>query len=94
VSEQLHFSARDACLVQLELARDDRSLFAGTFCVEEFAAHALEAHWCRSQLPDLGSLTARFADGIRYDDPGFGINWPLPVTEVSEKDLRWPDFSR
>lgn len=34
-----------------------------------------------------------FAHGIRYDDPAFGINWPLPVTEISEKDLRWPHFS-
>jgi dTDP-4-dehydrorhamnose 3,5-epimerase len=34
-----------------------------------------------------------FAGGIRYDDPAFGINWPLPVAEISEKDLGWPDFS-
>jgi dTDP-4-dehydrorhamnose 3,5-epimerase len=32
------------------------------------------------------------ARGIRYDDPAFGISWPQPVTEISEKDLRWPDF--
>src|SRR5262249_40168886 len=34
-----------------------------------------------------------FAHGIRYNDPAFGINWPLSVTEISEKDMRWPDFS-
>jgi dTDP-4-dehydrorhamnose 3,5-epimerase len=34
------------------------------------------------------------AGGIRYNDPTFGIAWPLPVTEISEKDLRWPDFSQ
>jgi len=33
------------------------------------------------------------ARGIRYDDPAFGISWPLPITEISEKDLHWPDFS-
>ena len=33
------------------------------------------------------------ADGIRYDDPAFGISWPLAVTEISEKDLHWPDFA-
>jgi dTDP-4-dehydrorhamnose 3,5-epimerase len=33
------------------------------------------------------------AFGIRYDDPAFGISWPLPVTEISERDSRWPDFS-
>jgi dTDP-4-dehydrorhamnose 3,5-epimerase len=31
--------------------------------------------------------------GIRHDDPTFAIQWPLPVTEISPKDLRWPDFS-
>src|SRR5262249_13186986 len=32
------------------------------------------------------------ASGVRYDDPRFGIAWPLPVTTISEKDLRWPSF--
>jgi dTDP-4-dehydrorhamnose 3,5-epimerase len=27
------------------------------------------------------------ACGIRHDDPISGITWPLPVTEISEKDL-------
>lgn len=30
--------------------------------------------------------------GIRYDDPAFGITWPMPVTAISEKDVSWPDF--
>jgi dTDP-4-dehydrorhamnose 3,5-epimerase len=34
-----------------------------------------------------------FARGIRYNEPAFAISWPLPVTEISEKDLHWPDFS-
>ncbi|MEO1206158.1 MAG: dTDP-4-dehydrorhamnose 3,5-epimerase [Pseudomonadota bacterium] len=29
--------------------------------------------------------------GVRWDDPGIGIAWPAPVTEVSEKDRSWPD---
>lgn len=32
------------------------------------------------------------ADGYRYDDPAFGIAWPLPVSAVSERDLGWPRF--
>jgi dTDP-4-dehydrorhamnose 3,5-epimerase len=32
--------------------------------------------------------------GIRPDDPGFGIVWPLPATEVSMKDRNWPDYER
>jgi dTDP-4-dehydrorhamnose 3,5-epimerase len=32
------------------------------------------------------------ASGVRYDDPAFAIDWPLPVSEISEKDSTWPDF--
>jgi dTDP-4-dehydrorhamnose 3,5-epimerase len=32
------------------------------------------------------------AAGIRYDDPAFGIDWPLPASVISEKDRSWPDF--
>jgi dTDP-4-dehydrorhamnose 3,5-epimerase len=28
--------------------------------------------------------------GLRHDDPNLKIKWPLAVTEVSEKDRRWP----
>ena len=30
--------------------------------------------------------------GVRYNDPAFGIEWPLPVTVMSDKDKVWPDF--
>ena len=32
--------------------------------------------------------------GIRYDDPQFGIDWPMKVTVISEKDASWPLFER
>ena len=32
------------------------------------------------------------SSGVRYDDPSFGVTWPLPVSEISEKDRNWPDF--
>lgn len=28
--------------------------------------------------------------GVRHDDPALGIDWPLPVTEISDKDSSWP----
>jgi dTDP-4-dehydrorhamnose 3,5-epimerase len=31
--------------------------------------------------------------GVRYDDPAFGIQWPLPVSVIAEKDLAWAAFS-
>jgi dTDP-4-dehydrorhamnose 3,5-epimerase len=31
--------------------------------------------------------------GLRYDDPGLGLEWPLEVTEVSDKDGMWAPLS-
>ena len=34
------------------------------------------------------------ADGVRWDDPAFGIVWPLgDPTEISDKDRSWPNFT-
>ena len=34
------------------------------------------------------------ADGVRWDDPAFGIDWPAAEERVmSEKDRSWPDFT-
>ena len=30
--------------------------------------------------------------GIRWDDPVFGIEWPLEVQVISDKDKSWPDY--
>lgn len=30
--------------------------------------------------------------GVRYDDPAFGITWPLAVEVISDKDKSWPDY--
>lgn len=32
------------------------------------------------------------ARGVRWDDPAFGVTWPIEVTVISEKDLAFPDF--
>jgi len=39
------------------------------------------------------SYAPKASSGIRHDDPTFGITWPLPITEISEKDLLWPNFA-
>jgi dTDP-4-dehydrorhamnose 3,5-epimerase len=31
--------------------------------------------------------------GLRYNDPAFGIEWPLEVQVISDKDKSWPDYS-
>ncbi|WP_076862748.1 dTDP-4-dehydrorhamnose 3,5-epimerase [Bradyrhizobium mercantei] len=30
------------------------------------------------------------ASGVRYNDPMFGISWPLAVSTISDKDQNWP----
>jgi dTDP-4-dehydrorhamnose 3,5-epimerase len=35
-----------------------------------------------------------FERGARYDDPAFRIEWPLDVTEISDKDSSWPQFDK
>jgi dTDP-4-dehydrorhamnose 3,5-epimerase len=31
-------------------------------------------------------------DGVRWDDPAFGIAWPLPVATISARDAGYPDY--
>ena len=31
--------------------------------------------------------------GIRYNDPAFGLRWPVEASVISDKDKSWPDFS-
>jgi dTDP-4-dehydrorhamnose 3,5-epimerase len=33
------------------------------------------------------------AAGVRWNDPRFGIRWPLAPTAISSRDTEWPDFS-
>ena len=30
--------------------------------------------------------------GVRFDDPALAIEWPLPVTRISDKDRTWPSM--
>ena len=46
---------RDACLIQLEPARDNRGFFARSFCAEEFAVHGLETNYPQHSI----SVSAR-----------------------------------
>lgn len=164
-----------AWLIEPVPARDDRGMFARTFCAKEFADHGLTNHfvqnstsqstargtlrgmhfqhaphgeakvvsclkgvifdviidlrpdspsYCRWQgfeltpenrrqlyVPEgfahgfqtlcddaaVGYLISAFyapetASGVRYDDPAFTIDWPLPVISISDRDRAWPDF--
>jgi dTDP-4-dehydrorhamnose 3,5-epimerase len=34
------------------------------------------------------------ARGVRYDDPAFGIHWPIAIENISGADQSWPDFEK
>lgn len=38
--------------------------------------------------------TPSAAMGVRFDDPAFGIEWPVAVGAVSEQDRNWPFVER
>lgn len=60
--------------------------------VPEGCAHGFQALEPGSEL--LYMHTAFFESaaegGIRYDEPRIGIDWPLPVSAVSDRDSRHP----
>jgi len=32
------------------------------------------------------------ADGIRWNDPTYGVEWPLEVSIIHARDASYPDF--
>lgn len=40
------------------------------------------------------SYRPELATGVRFDDPAFGIRWPLPVSVIAERDRHYPDYAR
>jgi dTDP-4-dehydrorhamnose 3,5-epimerase len=30
--------------------------------------------------------------GVRWDDPAFGIRWPIEVSVISPRDAAYPDY--
>jgi dTDP-4-dehydrorhamnose 3,5-epimerase len=49
---------------------------------------ATEIHYLMSTPYVPGSSA-----GVRHDDPAFGVQWPMDVSSISEKDRQWPDFA-
>jgi dTDP-4-dehydrorhamnose 3,5-epimerase len=43
-----------------------------------------EIHYLISAYYEPGA-----GSGVRWDDPAFGIKWPLPISTMSEKDKGW-----
>lgn len=37
--------------------------------------------------------TPNSESGIRFNDPEINIKWPITITDTSEKDANWPDYT-
>ena len=49
---------------------------------------------CQFLRPDIARNDGFAAGGLRYDDPVLGIEWPVPIRVINDKDRSWPDFER
>lgn len=71
-------------------AENGRMLFVPEGCGHGYQTleDGTEMHYMTSQV-----YTPSAARGARFDDPAFGIDWPLAATAVSEQDRQWPLFA-
>jgi dTDP-4-dehydrorhamnose 3,5-epimerase len=77
--------------VGVELTAENRR---GLYVPERFA-HGYQVLDDNTETTyQVGEFYAPAAEGgLRYDDPRLAIAWPLPVTDISDKDRRWPLLS-
>jgi dTDP-4-dehydrorhamnose 3,5-epimerase len=60
--------------------------------VPEGCAHGCQSLEDNAEILYMASAfySPEHARGIRYDDPMLGIDWPLPVSSISDQDRNWP----
>jgi len=78
--------------VMVELSADNRrALF-----LPPYIAHGFQTLTDDTELvyQISGPYEPSAEEGFRWDDPAFGIKWPLPVTVMSEKDASWPVLAK
>jgi len=70
-------------------AENHRSLYIPEGCAHGFQTlmDGAEVLYLMSEFYAPGH-----AAGVRYDDPAFAIEWPLPVACISDADRAWPDY--
>jgi dTDP-4-dehydrorhamnose 3,5-epimerase len=74
--------------VMVQLSADNRrALFLPPYVAHGFQTLADNTE-VLCQVSD--SYEPASEQGFRWDDPKFGIEWPLPVTVISEEDASWP----
>jgi dTDP-4-dehydrorhamnose 3,5-epimerase len=68
-------------------AANGRMLYVPEGCAHGYQTleDCTEMHYMTSAFYEPAAVR-----GVRYDDPAFGIAWPLAVTDLSAQDLSWP----
>jgi dTDP-4-dehydrorhamnose 3,5-epimerase len=83
-------SPTHGCWIGIDLSADNYQML---YAPEGFA----HGYQTLTDQAEIYYLTSAFyapaaARGVRYDDPAFGIRWPLPVSVIPDADRRWPDY--
>lgn len=68
-------------------ADNHRALFVPKHCAHGFLTLEPESEVTYLVSADY---TPGSGDGLRFDDPALAIDWPAPVSVVSEQDQAWP----
>lgn len=63
--------------------------------IPEGCAHGYQTLADNSELCYQTSkvYSAESASGVRFDDPAFGIQWPVEVRVISDADRTWPIYT-
>jgi dTDP-4-dehydrorhamnose 3,5-epimerase len=72
-------------------AENGRMLYVPEHCAHGYQTleESTEMYYMASEFYNPSA-----ARGVRFDDPAFGIQWPLAVTAISEQDRNWPLIKR
>lgn len=76
--------------VGIELNADNRRML---YIPKGFAHGFLTLKDCTEVYYQMSEFyLPKKARGVRWNDPAFGIDWPIAVSVISERDARYPDF--
>ena len=81
-------SYRRWCAAELT-AENRRTLYVPRGCAQGYQTLADDSELLYQMSAFYEPEAAR---GVRHDDPGFDICWPLDVSVMSAKDRSWPDY--
>ena len=75
-----------------ELSGDNKKMF---YIPKDFA-HGFQSltENCEMEYFMSEFYSPEHASGVRWDDPKLEIEWPLPVSGISDKDKNWPLIDR